>query len=259
VRAVGSVPAKALACACLLLALAASARGGEPAGDGSAACPESLDAWWSWRERQIAHLLEPLAYEGQTCLEIDGVAERARAIRELLEACEARAPETVATGQPVAALLENLGRFVRALSHQAYEESELGFAVPDRVYLEEVRDDIASPRPAQGAPPSSRSSTLAASRESQGTTALARVPNHAPPARTKKGLSSGCRKYPRETSPRLDAFARGSHVFEKVLAQSGSTVNSLPSLFTSKFPFVDRLIAVRPLGLVEQKVTLAER
>jgi arylsulfatase len=43
----------------------------------------------------------------------------------------------------------------------------------------------------------------------------------------------------RPTSPELDAFAQDALVFRRALSQSGSTVTSLPSLFTSKFTFVD--------------------
>lgn len=64
--------------------------------------------------------------------------------------------------------------------------------------------------------------------------------------------------YPKDTSPELDAFAREAYVFTDAMAQSGSTVNSLPSLFTSKFPFVDRLGNHHTIRLSESETTLPE-
>ena len=55
-------------------------------------------------------------------------------------------------------------------------------------------------------------------------------------------------------TPHLDAFGRESVVFTHALAQSASTVVSLPSLFTSKFPYLDDAYA--PLGLRPGQRTL---
>jgi arylsulfatase A-like enzyme len=48
--------------------------------------------------------------------------------------------------------------------------------------------------------------------------------------------------YPRPTSPHLDAFAARSRVFERNLSQAASTIASVPSLMTGKFPHLDRLL-----------------
>ena len=45
--------------------------------------------------------------------------------------------------------------------------------------------------------------------------------------------------YIKNTSPNLDDFSRQSHVFTNSISQSGSTVRSLASLHTSKFPDTD--------------------
>jgi glucan phosphoethanolaminetransferase (alkaline phosphatase superfamily) len=47
--------------------------------------------------------------------------------------------------------------------------------------------------------------------------------------------------YGRNTTPNMDAFGREAYVFTDAMSQAGTTVISLPSLFTSKFPWTDEL------------------
>lgn len=60
----------------------------------------------------------------------------------------------------------------------------------------------------------------------------------------------------RNTSPELDAFARQSFVFTRAVSQCGSTAPSIPSILTSRYPFVDRVF--RPLEMTPGQVTLAD-
>lgn len=60
----------------------------------------------------------------------------------------------------------------------------------------------------------------------------------------------------KNTSPALDAFAREGFVFTRAVSQSGSTATSLPSLLTSKYPFVDKVF--ESLHMTPGQVTLAD-
>jgi arylsulfatase len=66
----------------------------------------------------------------------------------------------------------------------------------------------------------------------------------------------GAYGYPKPTSPRLDGLAARSSVFTRSLSQSASTIASIPSLHTSKFPHLDLLLARGVLRAHER--TLAE-
>ena len=66
----------------------------------------------------------------------------------------------------------------------------------------------------------------------------------------------GAYGYQKPTSPSLDALAARSTVFLNHLSQSGSTLSSLPSLHTAKFPHLDRLLDKGHLRPSEE--TLAE-
>lgn len=76
----------------------------------------------------------------------------------------------------------------------------------------------------------------------------------------------GAYGYGRETSPEIDDFARRSTVFTRNLSQSGTTVTSIPSIHTAKFPSADRILGPAVGGdeegrvavLREDEVTLAE-
>lgn len=46
----------------------------------------------------------------------------------------------------------------------------------------------------------------------------------------------GCNGYQRPTSPRIDAFAAQSVVFERVIAQSSRSIRSIPAVFTGRYP-----------------------
>lgn len=52
----------------------------------------------------------------------------------------------------------------------------------------------------------------------------------------------GAYGFTKPTSPALDALAAKAVVFTRNISQSGTTLSSLPSLFTSKFPHTDRLL-----------------
>lgn len=62
--------------------------------------------------------------------------------------------------------------------------------------------------------------------------------------------------YPRPTSPRIDALAHDAFVFRRNLSQSASTLASVPSMHTSKFTHLDRLLDDGVLRAGER--TLAE-
>lgn len=55
----------------------------------------------------------------------------------------------------------------------------------------------------------------------------------------------GCYGYSKDTSPFIDSIAKESLVFLDCVAQSGSTTCSVPSIFTSKFPYTDGVIGKR--------------
>lgn len=66
--------------------------------------------------------------------------------------------------------------------------------------------------------------------------------------------------YSKNTSPNLDLFAEEAFVFEDNMSQSGTTISSLPSLFTGRFPDTDGLLqARRRLGMSDGQLTLAGR
>ena len=66
--------------------------------------------------------------------------------------------------------------------------------------------------------------------------------------------------YSKNTTPNLNVFAEEAFVFEDNMSQSGTTISSLPSLFTGKFPDTDGLLqAKRRLGMSADQVTLADR
>ncbi len=62
--------------------------------------------------------------------------------------------------------------------------------------------------------------------------------------------------YGRDVSPEIDAFGRRSSVFTRCISQSASTVSSLPSIHTGKYPNTDRVL--RRITLRESERTLAE-
>ena len=66
--------------------------------------------------------------------------------------------------------------------------------------------------------------------------------------------------YGKPTTPRIDAFAGDAAVFTDAMSQSGTTISSLPSLFTSKFPHSDGLLHARSqLGILPGKTLLAQQ
>ena len=66
----------------------------------------------------------------------------------------------------------------------------------------------------------------------------------------------GIHGYARDVSPEIDAFGRRSSVFTRCISQSGSTVSSIPSIHTAKYPNTDRLL--EGITLRENEPTLAE-
>lgn len=58
----------------------------------------------------------------------------------------------------------------------------------------------------------------------------------------------GCYGYSKNTSPFIDSFAENSWLFTNSISQAGSTINSVPSLFTSKFPGEFSLETTRTLA-----------
>jgi arylsulfatase A-like enzyme len=64
--------------------------------------------------------------------------------------------------------------------------------------------------------------------------------------------------YPRETSPRLDAWAREGVVFERTVAQFPKTGPSLAALFTSRYPQTTGLTHRAAVRLPEELPTLPE-
>jgi arylsulfatase A-like enzyme len=62
--------------------------------------------------------------------------------------------------------------------------------------------------------------------------------------------------YAKDVSPEIDAFGRRSSVFTRCISQSGSTVSSIPSIHTAKYPNTDGLL--RGITLRENERTLAE-
>lgn len=63
--------------------------------------------------------------------------------------------------------------------------------------------------------------------------------------------------YEKNISPNIDSFAGKSYVFKDSLSQCGSTICSLPSLHTSRFPYLDNLLDEGTI-LKEEETTLAE-
>lgn len=101
-------------------------------------------------------------------------------------------------------------------------------------------------------------------------TARWRVEESAGPPRTAPGPSVlfilvdtlradalGCYGYNRDTSPRIDAFARESVLFEEAIAQSSWTIPTVASIFTGVYPEVHRVINYEGV-LSEKFLTLAE-
>jgi arylsulfatase len=66
----------------------------------------------------------------------------------------------------------------------------------------------------------------------------------------------GIHGYPKDVSPAVDAFGRRSSVFTRCISQSASTVSSIPSIHTAKYPNTDRLL--EGIVLREDERTLAE-
>jgi len=62
--------------------------------------------------------------------------------------------------------------------------------------------------------------------------------------------------YGKDVSPEIDAFGRRSSVFTRCLSQSASTVSSIPSIHTAKYPNTDGLL--EGITLREGERTLAE-
>ncbi|MEO2168693.1 MAG: sulfatase, partial [bacterium] len=70
----------------------------------------------------------------------------------------------------------------------------------------------------------------------------------------------GAYGYPKATTPALDRFAEGAFLFTDAMSQSGTTMSSLPSLFTGKFPQTDSLIETgEQLRVRPGETLLAER
>jgi len=67
----------------------------------------------------------------------------------------------------------------------------------------------------------------------------------------------GCYGYARETSPRIDAFAREGTLFENAATPKPKTSPAVASLFTGTWPQTHRVHAART-ELLEENVTLAE-
>ncbi len=66
--------------------------------------------------------------------------------------------------------------------------------------------------------------------------------------------------YTKNTTPHLNRFAEEAFVFTDNMSQSGTTVSSLPSLFTGMFPDTDQLVhSRRMLGMRAGQITLADR
>ena len=69
----------------------------------------------------------------------------------------------------------------------------------------------------------------------------------------------GAYGYSRATSPNIDAFSASGVVFEKNVSQSGTTLSSIPSIHTSKFPSTDRILGPASSDeMLGRKVVLRE-
>ena len=76
----------------------------------------------------------------------------------------------------------------------------------------------------------------------------------------------GCYGYPRPTSPRIDAYARGATLYRNAVSTAPWTVPSHASLFTGRYPFehgahtfrVERPVSNNVNPLAPEHVTLAE-
>ena len=66
-----------------------------------------------------------------------------------------------------------------------------------------------------------------------------------------------CYGYKKETSPFLDFFSKNSFTFTNVISQSASTVPSIASLFTSKYPYSDCVVDSY-YNLGNKNITIAE-
>ena len=69
----------------------------------------------------------------------------------------------------------------------------------------------------------------------------------------------GCYGYPRSTSPVLDAFAKKSTQFARLINSGGSTLAIHMSMMTSLPPTVHEVLTTHPRRLDEARVTLAEQ
>ena len=67
----------------------------------------------------------------------------------------------------------------------------------------------------------------------------------------------GCYGYPRNTSPRTDAFALAGTLFENAATPKGKTSPAVASLFTGTWPRTHRVLKTE-VELVDENVTLAE-
>lgn len=65
--------------------------------------------------------------------------------------------------------------------------------------------------------------------------------------------------YKKNTSPNLDRFAKEALVFTDNICQSGSTLTSLPSMITGRFPVTDKIMLHgEKVGLKQTEITLPE-
>lgn len=67
----------------------------------------------------------------------------------------------------------------------------------------------------------------------------------------------GCYGYPKNTTPFIDELSKKSLIFKNCIAQSGSTVQALSALLTSKFVYLDAVVGEQ-FVLGKRYVTLAE-
>ena len=100
-----------------------------------------LEEWMDWRNEQVDFLLQAFEVDGQPCIEILGVAERAISVRNALAASEPRLQDHPRITQATS----NLKRFADAVSWQMEPGHEMGFPSPDSEYLDSVHDQIQLP------------------------------------------------------------------------------------------------------------------
>lgn len=67
----------------------------------------------------------------------------------------------------------------------------------------------------------------------------------------------GCYGYGRDTSPMIDRLAREGVVFTQAISQASYTTASIPSIFTSLYPMVHKVVSERII-LADEFLTLAE-